>query len=226
MRALAGQRVLASTEHRPVLELRPRTVVDIGANRGQFALAARHFLPDARIISFEPLAAPAATYRAVFQKDPRVTLHQVAIGARRELRQMNICAEDDASSLLPVSRQQEILYSGAEVVGHAEVSVCPLDDIVNASSLERPALLKIDVQGAEFDTLMGCRSLLGSFDFIYCECSFIELYHGQKLAAEIIAWLADKSFALGGAYNVDYDSRGRAIQADLLFRPADQSAPQ
>jgi tRNA1(Val) A37 N6-methylase TrmN6 len=40
-----------------------RAVVDIGANRGQFALAARHCFADARILSFEPLAGPAALWR-------------------------------------------------------------------------------------------------------------------------------------------------------------------
>src|SRR5438034_257558 len=36
-------------------ELNPKTILDIGANTGQFAVAINTILPDARILSFEPL---------------------------------------------------------------------------------------------------------------------------------------------------------------------------
>ena len=57
--ALLYHRVAAGVEHAVVLRsLGPlSTVVDIGANRGQFALAARHCCPQGRIVSFEPLPA-------------------------------------------------------------------------------------------------------------------------------------------------------------------------
>ena len=49
------------------------------------------------------------------------------------------------------------------------------------------------------------------------ECSFVELYAGQALAAEVIGHLSDHGFDLRGVYNVQYDPRGCALQADLLF---------
>jgi 23S rRNA U2552 (ribose-2'-O)-methylase RlmE/FtsJ len=52
--------VAAGAEHLPVLRQFTgcRMVVDIGANRGQFARVARQCFPAARIVSFEPLPAP------------------------------------------------------------------------------------------------------------------------------------------------------------------------
>src|SRR5688572_11324458 len=60
--------VAAAVEHGPVLRRFAdyRTVVDIGANHGQFALVARHHCPNARIESFEPLPGPAERFRKVF----------------------------------------------------------------------------------------------------------------------------------------------------------------
>ena len=60
--ALRRHRVAAGVEHAVVLRQLDscRAVVDIGANRGQFALAVRHVFPDARIVAFEPLPGPAA----------------------------------------------------------------------------------------------------------------------------------------------------------------------
>jgi len=46
--------VAATLEHEPVLrQIDCRTVVDIGANHGQFSLVSRECFPDAEIISFE-----------------------------------------------------------------------------------------------------------------------------------------------------------------------------
>jgi FkbM family methyltransferase len=194
------------------------TIVDIGANRGQFALAARGMLPDARIISFEPLQDPTATYRAVFAGDERATLHQAAVGPKHERVSMHVSARDDSSSLLPASALQTAHYPGTDTVATVEVLVCPLDEKVTRADLARPSLLKIDVQGAEWSTLLGCESLLDCFDLIYCECSFVELYRGQRLAAEITDWLSARGFVLAGTYNLDRDKGGHPLQADFLFR--------
>ncbi len=59
-----------------------RAVVDVGANRGQFALAVRSRLPGARIVSFEPLREPADVYEAIFAGDPLTRLVRCALGAR------------------------------------------------------------------------------------------------------------------------------------------------
>ena len=215
---LLRYRVLAGTEHRPVFASSFRTIVDVGANRGQFALAAREALPEARIISFEPLEGPAATYHAVFAEDERVTLHQSAVGPEHKRVAMHVAARDDSSSLLPASTLQTTLYPGTETVAVVQVLACPLDEIVTRGDLVRPSLLKIDVQGAELEVLRGCEPLLDCFDVIYCECSFVELYVGQRLAADVIDWLAARSFGLLGFYNLERDRSGNPLQADFLFR--------
>lgn len=215
--ALFCHKVLAGAEHRKVLADDLRTVVDIGANRGQFALATRRWAPKAQIISFEPLNAPAAIFRRVFSGDDHVVLHQAAIGPESVRREMHISARDDSSSLLPISSLQTTVFPGTEQVAVTEVRMAPLDEFISLSDLQAPAMLKLDVQGFEFDALTGCESLLKHFDWVYCECSFVELYSGQKLAWEIIDWLSARGFCLMGMFNPAYDHCGQAVQADFLF---------
>lgn len=221
LRALLRHQVLAGAEHRYVLSDELRTVVDIGANRGQFALATRRWAPKARIVSFEPLNIPAAIFRRVFAGDDRVVLHQVAIGPKSMMQTMHVSARDDSSSLLPISSLQTTVFPGTEEVAVVEVHVAPLDEFISAADLQSPAMLKLDVQGFEFDALRGCESLLKHFDWVYCECSFVELYSGQKLAWEIIDWLSVRGFCLIGMFNPAYDHRGQAVQADFLFSRKD-----
>lgn len=223
--ALRRHRVAAGVEHARILhKLGPaRMVVDIGANRGQFALAVRNEYPEAQILSFEPLVVPAAIFQEVFQGDERVRLVQAAIGPERGEAPIHISARDDSSSLLPISNLQSETFPGTEEVGSSTIQVGPLDSFVMAEALTAPALLKLDVQGYEYQALQGCESLLHCFAYVYCECSFVELYYGQKLVADVIDWLAARGFRLRGMYNAFYDPQGVAIQADFLFSREEQS---
>ena len=218
LKVLLKYRVLVSAEHRMVLSNRLATVVDIGSNRGQFSLACLKWAPKARVFAFEPQPRPCEIYRQIFSPLSNFLLHEVAIGPTRCQNILHLSASDDSSSLLPISDNQQSIYPGTEEVGVMQVHVAPLEDFISLSQLIAPAMLKIDVQGFEFDVLKGSETLLSKFSFIYCECSFIELYTGQKLAPEIIQWLNQKGFMLSGVYNLSYDSFGRAIQADFLFK--------
>lgn len=217
--ALGRHRVATGVEHTRVLRnLGPvRTVVDVGANRGQFALVARNCFPGAIIISFEPLPRPAAIYRAVFAVDDRARLVEAAIGPEPGEAVIHLSARDDSSSLLPITVLQNALFPGTAETGTAIIQVTRLSDAMLAEDLAAPALLKLDVQGFEFQALAGCESLLDRFIWVYVECSFVELYAGQALADAVIAWLRERGFSLRGVYNIAYDSGGRAVQADFLF---------
>jgi FkbM family methyltransferase len=210
--------VPAGIEHEAVLRsLECRTVVDVGANRGQFALSARRRWPTARVISFEPLDAPAESFLKVFGRDREVSLHRAAIGPRDEMATMHVSRRDDSSSLLAITSLQDEIFPGTDEVGTASVKVAPLAAFVEARELVGPALLKIDVQGFELEVLHGCEALLPEFEIVYCECSFVELYEGQGLVADVITWLAERGFAVTGVFNPSYDREGRAVQADFLF---------
>jgi FkbM family methyltransferase len=210
--------VFPCAEHRFVLSKELKTIVDIGANKGQFALACLEWAPNAKVISFEPLPGPSQVFTRLFKYNQNVKLHKFAIGPRHDRVVMHVSAREDSSSLLPIGVRQIAAFPGTHESYQSHIELAPLSAFMNAGSIKSPAFLKIDVQGYEMEVLIGCQSLLSSFDTIYCECSFIELYSGQKLASEVIDWLQDFGFSLKGIYNVIYDSFGKPIQADFLFK--------
>jgi FkbM family methyltransferase len=211
-------RVAAGVEHEIVLlGINCKTVVDIGANRGQFALTARRCMPQARVFSFEPLADAAAKFRSVFAGDPQVTFHEAAIGPVSRDATLHVSRRDDSSSLLPITATQVALFPGTMEAATAVVRVGPLREFVSAADIQNPALLKLDVQGYELEALRGCEEMLDRFAYVYAECSFVELYAGEALADEVIAWLRERGFKLQGVHNMSYDRGGRAIQGDFLF---------
>lgn len=216
LRALVCAGVLAGVEHRRKFAPDLGTVVDIGANRGQFTLAVRQWAPKARAIAFEPLSNAAEAFRKLFQGDSRVTLHQVAIGPKAGEAIIHVSQADDSSSLLPISLLQAKLFPGTNQIGTETVKVGRLSDIVSRDEIVSPALLKIDVQGYELDALKGCVDYLDAFDYVIAEGSFVELYEGQALAHELICFLDEKGFVLTDVYNV-VRSQGAAIQGEFAF---------
>ena len=212
----------AGTEHRRLLQsLDCRHVVDIGANCGQFALISRKCFTDARIDSFEPLAEPADRFEKVFAGDANTHLHRCAVGRKEGTTTIHVSKRDDSSSLLPIGRTQSELFPGTGERETRTIRVAPLDTALCGQNIQSPALLKLDVQGYELEALRGCESLLGRFRYVYCECSFVELYEGQALAYEVIDYLLQHGFRLAGVYNMTYDGKGIAIQADFLFKVAE-----
>jgi FkbM family methyltransferase len=210
--------VAATVEHRRALgALDVTTVVDIGANKGQFALFASGLFPNAMIYSFEPLVEPAARLRKVLGE--RVKLFETAIGTTDQKATIYVSRRDDSSSLLPITKQSEV-FPGTELKEKRIIRVAPLSKHLSAEHLRGFALLKIDVQGYELEVLRGCDPLLPRFQFVYVECSFMELYHDQPLADEVVVYLREKNFRLSGVYNQVESPGGNPVQADFLFTSA------
>ena len=73
------------------------------------------------------------------------------------------------------------------------VQAVRIDEVVD--SVDVPCLMKIDVQGYELEVLQGAEKLLPSVEFLLVECSFTELYLGQALAGEVVAYLHQRGIA-------------------------------
>lgn len=217
-RALAGG-VAAAVEHERLdLPDDVATVLDVGANRGQFALVAARRWPRARTICFEPLPDARRRLDAIASRLPRASVRAVALAEAPGEVLMHLARADDSSSLLPISARQTELFPGTDEVGVLRVRAARLDAEVGPEDLVGPVLLKIDVQGGELGVLRGAVGVLGAVDVVLVECSFVELYSGQPLAHEIVAFLAEHGFVLAGAGLPSTDGRGRVVQQDLVFR--------
>lgn len=218
-RALVRQGVAAGVEHLNILRFmgEVRTVVDVGANKGQFALTARECFPDAQIFSFEPLPGAAQVFRKVFGDDQSVKLFDVAIGPQSGVTDIHVSERDDSSSLLQITSLQNQLFPGTAEADTCTVKVARLADKLDASDIKPPSLLKLDVQGFELPALLACVDFICCFQWVYVECSFVELYKDQALADKVVSWLEQHGFRFCGIYNAAYDVEGRAIQGDFLF---------
>jgi FkbM family methyltransferase len=208
----------AGIEHEKVLQkLDCNTIIDVGANKGQFALAARKCFPKAKVFSFEPLSHPAGIFEKVFSDDKNVKLFRFAVSNESGETEIHISHREDSSSLLPISDKQNEMFPGTYEVGTEKIIMKKLNDVLKSTDLLPNVLMKIDVQGFELSVLKGSVELFRDIKYIYSECSYIELYKGQALFPEISTFLESHGYKLAGEYNTSYDTSGKPIQSDFLF---------
>jgi FkbM family methyltransferase len=210
--------ITPTIEHKLALQgLNVRTVLDIGANRGQFSLLARCLYPAATIYAFEPLQRPAEQFRALFADQANVHLFQVGISEGLCDTKMFVANDRHASSSILKAHKQSQIF-GSRETGEETVRIGRLTDFLSLDRICPPCLLKIDVQGYELQVINGCREALPLVDYLYVECCYVELYARQALAHEILTRLGEFGFALRGTFNQYHDPKEGPVIADFLFQ--------
>lgn len=188
-----------------------RTIIDVGGNVGQFANAADFWFRGARILSFEPTPELHAPFKRNTRRLQRVELFPLAVGREKGIVKLGLFEDSQRNSVL--------LPSFGEASRFQAVPSVPLDDFVKDQSLERPLLLKIDVQGAERDVLAGGDTFLRrEVDAVLIEVSLgKESYVGEADFNELNGLLQNLGFRIRGFVGFHYESDGSAFQADVLY---------
>lgn len=217
-RAAMRRRIATAIEHEALFAGQTfDTVIDVGANIGQFAVTAHCANPETRIFCFEPLAGCVARLRGLAQDYPRLAVFDHALGAEQGQFEINVASNTGSSSILDFTDLQFETYPDVSVVGKETIRVEVLDEVATSEMTSGRTLLKMDVQGFELEVLKGAVATLEKIEAIYLEASFVPLYAGQPLASDLIAWLDAHGFGLAAVHNVDYGSGNVPKQADCLF---------
>ncbi len=206
-------RLVATLESREI-----STVLDVGANVGQYATLLRGAGFGGRVISCEPLRGAYAELAGRAARDDGWTALNRAVGARPGTTSINVAGNSYSSSIRPMTRAHVEAAPGSDYVGVEEVDVTTVADLVREHDVD-PArtLLKIDTQGYEDEVLAGAGDLVGVFGAVQMELSFVELYEGQRLYDDLVTAMADAGYRIQQLEPGISDVRGRLLQVDGLF---------
>ena len=197
----------------------PKTIIDVGANVGQFAVAAAMTFPEAQIHSFEPLPESAARLRKNVHKLHAVKVYTLALGEREGECIFHRNAHSHASSVLPLAEAHRRAFPAANDLGTLTVEMTTLDRAFAGITLEPPVLLKLDVQGYEAQTLKGGSRTLEHCDYVVAEASFKPLYEGEASFTSVLALMQQFGFQFLRPVGWLCDpATGEVLQADALFR--------
>jgi len=195
-----------------------RTVIDVGANGGQFAMMVHEICPAARILSFEPLPDCFRDLETTCDRIPGAKAFNVALGASSGTALLNRSAFSPSSSLLPMASRHKALWPKTAEQRPVEVRVCRLDDAIAGIDLEGPVVAKIDVQGFEHRVIEGGERTLAAADIVVVEVAYETLYEGQARFDDLYSALRRLGFEFRGHIEQFVDDRtGRIVFADALF---------
>lgn len=196
----------------------PNTVIDVGANVGQFAVAASRLFKDASIYSIEPDPITAEVLRKNTSQEGRISISVVALGETVGEAKFYVNRDSQVSSLLPLGEDRISAFPGSTVARELKVPISTLDTLFGGKEFKGPILLKIDVQGFEDRVIRGGGEFLKKVEWILIEVSFANLYQGERNFQSIQSLLKENGFEFLRPMNFHTSPlTSEIIEMDALF---------
>lgn len=194
------------------------TVLDIGANAGQFAEEIHKQLPRAKIYSFEPLKDIFLRLQEKTNTIPNFKAFNIGLGEKNGSAEIERSSFSLSSSFLPMGTLHKKLYPKSAETYKETVDVRRLDDVTGEMNLSGNILIKIDVQGFENAVINGGKATISKAKVLLLETSFVELYVGQPLFDDIYRLLKPLGFKYIGRQNQHWNKAGdEIIYEDSVF---------
>lgn len=223
-RGIAIGKIADVPEYRMVTQsMRRRNVnlvLDLGANRGQFAKGIRAAGYTNKIFSYEPAPDVFRLLERAKKGDMEWEVYNLAvIDTDEKSIQLNVTSNMGySSSILNFSPSGNDIYPEIQMLYSIDVPCKTLIKILREISAEARIYIKADIQGFE-------GKLFRAFDLqsdkriegVMIEISLIEIYDGEWGILEAINYFEKMGFALVGVTPEDYDESFGHPQVNLYF---------
>jgi FkbM family methyltransferase len=194
------------------------TLVDVGGQQGlplPWMLRADRITP----VVFEPLPEEAEQLRATLGRIPGGQVVERALADASGTRTLYVTAASSCSSLREPNDELLREYTIAprlRVVRQLEVDCVRYDQLFAQGVVPQPDVIKIDVQGCEYEALQGFGDLLHSCLGVELEAHLYPVYKGQKLLGDLVALLAGYGLVLRQVRSTgNFD--GDCVEVDAFF---------
>ena len=198
----------------------PRGIIDVGANRGNWTRMALSVFPKTPVLMIEPQDEMEVFLSELTKTRPNC--HFVKAGAGREPGELvqTIGEDPEGSSFLPPVNA-DLLRAGKQ----RKTPIITLDDLLADTYPQFvPDLVKLDVQGFEFEVLAGGKSLFGRTEVFILETSLFRFMPDCSLTREVIPFMFARGYELydiPGFCRRTFDGALGAV--DLAFVKSDGS---
>jgi len=201
-----------------------KTIIDIGANRGQFARRVFTIFPQAKIFCFEPVKEAFEDLEkwARSSGHGRVFAFNVALGDKEEEKEMFLHLDHtDSSSMLRTTESFEDdlhLIQNQQTIKVKQYTLDVAMEKLVKKELEKEVLVKMDVQGYEDLVINGAEKTLLQARACVIEIVNDELYKGQPDFKKIFVLMDNLGFGYyGNLEQVVSHKDGHIAYYDAIF---------
>jgi len=200
-----------------------KLVLDIGANIGDVTIAALKTYSGCHVVCFEPVDA---TFEILDKRlapyADRVTIFREALSSVNGESEINITNFHGANSISAQSQMHSSLNPHVREIGKQKISLARLDDIAQQFPDQQIDIMKIDVEGHEYDVINGGRNFIqNNVDTIIVEASLMrDSSWEQQSVVDVFSLLSDMGFRLVNVFDLNYaeNSSLMCVQMDCVFR--------
>jgi len=193
---------------------KPKNIVDIGANNGEWSKLAKKIFKDADFFLIDPLKEVETDLSDFCKVNPGSKYFIYGVGSKNEKKYLTLGGVNLTGSNLMFG-ENELLKKVNE---QREIQVITLDSLLENGELPLPDFVKVDIQGFELEALKGGEKLFQITEVFIIETNFFEFMKGVPLAHEVIIYMAEKGYVIydfPGFLRRPFD--GALAQMDVCF---------
>ena len=181
------------------------TVLDVGANVGEFGKMIRKRGYVGTIHSFEPVQELYDQLNNASENDSNWYSHKMALGSKNEDKQINIMNKSTFSSFQKLSDFGRQKFPKVEPMSHEIVNISTVNDFISQTIIEpesKKILLKIDTQGYDIEVFRGSLSSIQNITLILTEMSIQAIYTQTIAYLDFLQELNTYGFIVTGIYPI------------------------
>lgn len=161
-----------------------KTIIDVGAHKGEFAENALKIRSVEKIIAFEPQKKIFEILRNKFADNKIITLNNYALSGKEEKKIMKINKMSATSTLnqeinddsLYFKFKSFLLHQKNSIISEEEINATTFDIFFKDTTFDQSTLLKIDTEGYELHVLNGSNKKINEVKFVLIENQFSNMY--------------------------------------------------
>jgi FkbM family methyltransferase len=196
------------------------SIIDVGANQGQFAQYIMKFFPKAHLFCFEPLPKPFLALQSWAESHKHVTAFNMALGDCVGTVDMFYHLDfSPGSSFLTTTEMTDSVYPFTKKKVIVPVTMSTLDQALSGMAQNMPLeiLIKLDVQGYEDRVIRGGQEVFTKAKAAMLEVNVDSLYDRQADFKDILLMLSDLGYRYVGNIEQNYGDDGHVIYFDAVF---------
>jgi FkbM family methyltransferase len=199
---------------RKISALKPAVILDGGANIGKYSQTLRRYIPDARIFAFEPVNSTFSELQLNLRDMVNIIPVNKGLYSENCLKEINVFASSTHSSIYDAGE------AGHSISGKQQIQLIRGDDFVKENAIEKIDFLKLDLEGAEYDDLIGFSKCLAEkrIRVVQFEYGTINITT-KKLLIDFYALFGEYGYAVGKIFPKTVEFRPYAHKYEDFLGP-------
>tara|TARA_B100000029_G_scaffold413419_1_gene416416 strand:- start:1359 stop:2105 length:747 start_codon:yes stop_codon:yes gene_type:complete len=168
------------------LGYKPKSIFDVGANRGEWSNNLKEIFKDANFFLFEPQIEMEPFLKRFTDNNPGSEYFLLALGEKEKVEEIGIWPGYYGTTFLHQNLDLE----------KREINVQSINNLIQNNRIPIPDVLKMDVQGFEMNILNGATQCFKHTEIIILETYLYSFLHNQPIFSEIVNFMYDNGYVI------------------------------